>query len=123
MPGKALYDLCRSLSCYVENAGAVCRRFRSRQVENASLGQSADPRVRLFDKRSHTFRKPMVTPGRTVVSMHTLLHDSPIAVIRQNKVVKIQLIAILNCGIVYLGGELAGAYQCMPIQTRFIGNV
>jgi len=55
------------------------------------------------DEVAHAFRKPVISPRLLEIAIHSLLHDSPMTVIGDDKAVQIQLEPVLDSGTVDLG--------------------
>ena len=84
---------------------ALARRLGTEvsQVHDLALPRSFDRGMWPVDKAAHAFREPVISAGLLEITIHSLLHDSPITVIGDDKAVHIQLESVLDRGTVDLG--------------------
>jgi hypothetical protein len=64
-----------------------------------------------LDEALHGLAQPVIAPSSFIAVQHALLDDAPAAGRREHEAVVIELVAVLQRGVVDLGGELAGADQ------------
>src|SRR5215213_1914658 len=58
----------------------------------------------------------MIPPRLLTLTVHTLLHDSPVSVIRDDETVQIEIEAVLQGGAVHLGNQPAHVGQCGSVK-------
>jgi hypothetical protein len=78
-----------------------------------------DRRMRRIDKTGEAFGEPMVAPRLLALSVHPLLHDGPVAVVRHDKAVQVELEPVLHRRAIDLCNEPArrgegGAIEADP---------
>ena len=88
------------------------------EVDDLTLPDAVNGRVRLFDETFQAFRKPMITARLLAVSVHSLLDHDPLAIVGHDEAVKIKVEAVLHGGAVHFGDEPAGSCQCRPVKSH-----
>ena len=101
---------------------SVLFRFGRCEIENIATINAGDSCVRLIDKRRHIFRQPMITSRSSVRIVHPLLNNRPIALVRQNKIMQIKLITILDSCVINLRRQLTATHQFVSVKTCGISN-
>ena len=78
-----------------------------RQIQDGAPVFPGDAGMRLLHKGFQILRTPVVAPGGFCRGIHPLLDDGPVAVIRKDEIVLVQLEAVLNRGVVRFRAEAA----------------
>ncbi len=65
---------------------------------------------------------PMVAPCLTLVAVHALLHDSPMAIFGDDKAMQIQVEAILDGRAINLSYQPAGPNQRGGVESDTLGQ-
>ena len=68
-------------------------------------------------KLCKTFRQPVIAPRLTLLAVHALLHDRPVAVVGDDEAVQVEIEAVLHRGAVDLGDEPAGARERRAVEA------
>ena len=87
------------------------------QIDDLAMGLAGNRRMRRIDKARETFGEPMIAPRLPKVAVHSLLHDSPMAIIAHDKSVQIEVEPVLHRRTVDLGDEPARRGECRSIKA------
>ena len=119
--GKFLYETVRTkISQEIKLCLARPVSTTVGQVDDLTLGWPINCTVRRIDETGHAFGMPMVAPGLPFVAIHALLHDGPLAIIRDKESVEVEIEAVLDRGAVDLRTRRLARVKASPSKpTRW----
>ena len=74
--------------------------------------------MRLLNEGGKRSRMPVIAPGLTLCAVHALLHNRPIALIRDEEAVQIEIEAVLDGCAVDLRHKPAGARKRRRVEPN-----
>jgi hypothetical protein len=101
-------------------AGRLCASIS--EVHNYTLLDAVDRGMRLIDEALQTFRKPVIAPGLAPITVHALLDNDPVTVIRNEEAMKIQIKPVLDRRAVHLGDEPARSREGRAVEPDAIAD-
>jgi hypothetical protein len=87
------------------------------QVDDLTLFDPVDRRVRLIDEAPQPLGQPVIAPGLATITVHTLLDHNPVAVIGDNETVEVEVEPVLDRRAVDLGDEATCCGEPRAVDT------
>ena len=94
-----------------------------REIDDHTLVDTVDGRMRFVDEAPKAFGQPVIPPGLAAVAVHALLDHDPASIVGDDEAVEIEVEAVLDRRAVDLGDEPARpgercAVEAGPIADR-----
>ena len=75
------------------------------------------------DKAAHAFREPVISAGLLEITIQSLLNDSPMTLVGDDKAVQIQLEPVLHGGTVHFCHQSAGCGELGSIEPLSLSDL
>ena len=86
------------------------------EIDDLALPDAFDGGMRLLDEALEALRQPVISAGLPAVAVHALLDDGPLALIRHDESVQVEVEAVLHGSAVHLGDKPARLRQHRPVE-------